>query len=85
MVGQDELRAEQELDLYNKHLEQLHDNDFIGFGQDRQDDGNAVGAIGMLGPGANMNTLGGANFARNLNPKHKERYSQHSIYLNELA
>lgn len=29
------VRAEQELELYNKQLEQAHDDDFLGIGSDR--------------------------------------------------
>ena len=38
----------------------------------------------MLGHGGNITTFG-ANYGRNANPKHKDKYSEHAIYLNELA
>lgn len=74
------MRAEHDLDKFNNQLEQAYGNDFIGFGDDREVDGNQVGddgaiGIGIQGHGGNMNTAFGANYARNHNPKLKDRYS----------
>lgn len=87
-MGQEEIRAEQELELYNQQIEQVLGNDFLGFGEDRDDrevdgnyreaDGNAVGvnaAIGIMGSGANIKTAFGANYARNPSMKLKDKYS----------
>ena len=72
--------------MYNNQIEQLQNDDYIGFNDDRQDDVNPVGVdgtTGMLGRGAQMTTYG-ADFDRNANQKHKDKYSEHAIYLNEL-
>ena len=72
--------------MYNNQIEQLQNDEYIGFNDDRQDDVIPVGgdgATGMLGRGAQITTYG-ADFDRNANQKHKDKYSEHAIYLNEL-
>ena len=84
-VTQEDLRAEQDLDIYNNQIDEEQEEDYIGFGDDRQDDGIPGGGDGVImGHGAQITTYG-ANFDRNENPKLKEKYCENAIYLNELT